>query len=70
MPEHPGGFEVTTPIILPRDPVALLQLLELTSHPEAGDITQFWVNLQKFLPFLSAFMENVAWPDPNLLKLL
>jgi hypothetical protein len=68
--EHPRGFGVTTPTTLPKDPATLLQLMELTSHPEAGDIAQFWVNLQKFLPFLSAFMQNVAWPDPNLMKLL
>ena len=59
-----------SPIVLPRDPATLLQLLELTSHPEAGDIAQFWLNLQKFLPFLSAFMQNVAWPHPNLMKFL
>jgi hypothetical protein len=70
IPEDPRGFCVTTPNILPKDPGKLLQLLGLTSHPEAGDIAQFWVNLQKFLPFLSAFMQNVAWPDPNLMKLL
>jgi hypothetical protein len=70
MPEDPHGFYVTSPIVLPRDPTSLLQLLELASHPEAGDIVQFWESLLKFLPFLSSFMENVAWPDPNLMKLL
>jgi hypothetical protein len=56
-----NGLYVTTPLILPKDPVQLLQFLELTSHPEARDIAQFWLNLQKFLPFLSRFEKNVAW---------
>jgi hypothetical protein len=68
--EPPKGFFVTTPAVLPTDPDHLLILLGLESHPEAGDIAQFWLALQKFFPFLSAFMINVAWPDPNLMKML
>jgi hypothetical protein len=70
LPEDPRGFYVTSPIVLPTDPEHLLILLGLESHPEAGDIVQFWLALQKFLPFLTEFMENVTWPDPNLMKLL
>jgi hypothetical protein len=57
-----SDFSMKSPAILPKHPVQLLQFLELTTHPEARDIAQFWLNLQNFLPFLSRFEKNVVWP--------
>jgi hypothetical protein len=50
--DHPKGLLLITLVVLPKDPFQLLQFLELTSHPEARDIAQFWLSFQNFLGYL------------------
>jgi hypothetical protein len=49
-----GGDGIRTSTTLPRDSASLLQFLNLTVHPEAQNIFDFWMRLRKFLPHLEA----------------